>query len=109
MLVSSLRRRLTRDDARAQKMVKTIIDFSVMFTFVDVKNGGVQTLDFFSVGLFFRWTFFPLDFISVGLFFRWTFFPLDFFSVGLFFRWTFFPASLDSTSITNYMSTQDHG
>ena len=39
--------------ALAQKMVKTIIDFSEMFTFVDVKNGGVQTLDFFAVGLFF--------------------------------------------------------
>ena len=48
---------------------------------------GVQTLDFFSVGLFFRWTFFPLDF-----------FPLDLFSVGLFFRWTFLPLDFFPTS-----------
>ena len=40
-----------------------------------VAVGEHHSLDFFSVGLF-----------SVGLFCRWTFFPLDFFSVGLFFR-----------------------
>ena len=50
--------------SRTKMMKETIVDFSVMFTFVDVKNGGVHTLDFFSVGLF------SIELFSVRLLFR---------------------------------------
>ena len=52
-----------------KKIKKTIVDLFKMCRVADVKNGGVQTLDLFTVGLFF-----------VLLYFYLTFYPVDFFS-----------------------------